>query len=514
LSEENFFNLKASVNTPVGTSSETEFLTDGLFGILDANYKDILYMEATGRRDRTSSMRPGNNAYFYPSVNASFIISDAFKLPSFISYGKVRASYGVVGDYPAPYQANRAYSLGMLADNWQYGSVLYTTVNTNANDDVSVEKKKEMEVGLESKFFGSRLGLTINYYNGRIENQIVPISLPASSGGASKLANVGTLSNKGFEVIINASPVRSRNFSWNVGFNISRNINKVVKLAQGLSTLVQSNNDGNAWEAVARVGRPVGDLLVHPIEKLDGKPLIDQSSDPSQAGLYITNPDTMVTAGNIQADAIGGISNMVSYKGFTLNITADFQIGGTVIPTGYFWMYGQGIMAPTIKYRDAAHGGISYYVDGSGNRIPTNGTSGPAGQKVYNDGIVLSGVTADGKPNEKIASAEEYYDVTYNWGGPQYSPNTRYDLYTRRNNYMKIRELSLGYDLPKGLISKIGVRNLNVSVFGRDLFYVYRSIKFMDPEILTSGPNWYQNISSLGKSWSTRTFGIMIRAQF
>lgn len=514
LREENFFNLAASVNTPNGSSNVTEFLTDGIFGIINASYKNYLYLEATGRRDRTSTMRPGNNSFFYPSVNASFVFSEALSLPSFIDYGKIRASYGEVGRYPAMYQANKAYAMGRLVDGWPYGSILYNTVNTDANDDISVERKKEYEFGLEAKLFDTRLGVEFNYYNGRIENQILPVSLPASSGGGSKLANVGTLSNRGIELVLHGTPVRSHNFSWNIDFNIARNQNEVVKLVAGLDRLVHADGDGNAYQIVSRIGHPVGDIFVHPIKKLNGKPVIDQSSSPTSAGLYVVDPDTMVLAGNTRPDAWGGISNMFSYKGITLNVTGDFQIGGVVMPTGYFWMVGRGLMAETLKWRDAAHGGIAYYLDDEGNRVKASGTTGPNGEKVYHDGFIIDGVTPDGKPNTKIASAEEYWFVTYNWGGPQYSPNTRYDLYVKKNNFFKIREISLGYDLPKNWISKIGARYLNVSVYTRNPFYVYRSIKFIDSEILTGGSNWLQDITNMGASFSTRTYGVMIRAEF
>lgn len=512
---ENFFNLAASVNSPNGTSKVTEFLTDGIFGIVNASYKDYLYLEATGRRDRTSTMRPDNNTFFYPSVNASFVFSEALNLPSFVDFAKVRASYGIVGRYPEMYKANKAYAMGRLVDGWPYGSILYNTVNTDANDDISVEKKKEYEFGLEAKMFGNRLGFELNYYNGKIVNQILPVSLPASAGGDSKLANVGTLSNTGIEFVVNASPVRNKDFAWNIGFNIARNQNKVLELVSGLDKLVHRDGDGNAYQIVSRVGHPVGDIFVHPLKTLNGQPIIDQSDNIGEEGLYTVDPDTMVLAGNSRPDAWGGISNMFSYKGITLNVTADFQIGGVIMPTGYFWMVGRGLMEQTLKWRDPEHGGISYYIDGNNNRIKTTGSAGPNEEKVYHDGLILNGVTPDGHPNAKITNAETYWATTYNWGGPQYSPHTRYDLYVRKNNYMKVREIALGYDLPDNWVSKIGASYFNISVFARNPFYIYRSIKFIDPEIVSGqGSNWLDNLTSMGSSYSTRTFGIMIRAEF
>jgi hypothetical protein len=133
---------------------------------------------------------------------------------------------------------------------------------------------------------------------------------------------------------------------------------------------------------------------------------------------------------------------------------------------------------------------------------------------VYYDGRILEGVKADGTPNDYVASSAQYYQITYNWGGPQYSPNTRYELFVKENSYIKMRELVLRYALPKSLVQKIGLSNLEVSAFGRNLFFIYKTVDHMDPEQATAGSRWFQTVNNVGTNPSTRTFGGSLRFSF
>jgi len=161
---------------------------------------------------------------------------------------------------------------------------------------------------------------------------------------------------------------------------------------------------------------------------------------------------------------------------------------------------------------DTEHGGISYYID-AGKGVAYNGASGPNGETVYNDGMIMEGVLADGSPNTNVISQGIYYNETYNWGGPQYS-NSRYELYVVKNNYIKMREVSLGYKLPENISAKLKAKNIQLSAFGRNLFFIYRSIKDLDPEQMTGGSNWLNNITNAGTGPATRTYGLMLRANF
>jgi iron complex outermembrane receptor protein len=210
---------------------------------------------------------------------------------------------------------------------------------------------------------------------------------------------------------------------------------------------------------------------------------------------------------------VGGFTNTFTYKGISLNMLIDFRIGGYVMPTGLNWMTSRGLTEESLTAMDKAHGGISYYVDANGKGVQTTAKAGPNGEKVHDDGMLLGGVTADGKANNNVTSQAYYYWNVYNWGGPQYS-ESRYELYIKENSYVKFRELSLGYSFPTRLTSKLGAKKLQLSVFGRNLLYLYRTIKDMDAEQLTAGSRWAQTLSNAGSNPSTRSYGIMLRASF
>jgi hypothetical protein len=454
-------------------------------------------------------MNPQNNDFIYPSVNSSFLISDAFALPSVINFAKVRASWGIVGNYPDIYRANIAYDQNTLGVQQSGGNpVIYTTISpTFGNDGIRPEKKHEIEFGLETRMFNNRMGVDISYYNAQVRDQILPLTLPASSGATSVLTNIGTLRNKGIEIGINGTPIQTKDFKWEVTLNFAKNVNVVEKLATGSNELIHADYDGNAAVLKSVIGQSMGDLYVHPIAKNEkGEPIIED------IGLYKL-ADTLVRAGNVMPKLIGGVSNTFTYKNFSLDVLVDYRIGGYVMPTGINWMISRGLLKESLNYMDAEHGGLSYYVDGDGKGVATTGNAGPNGEKVFNDGMLMNGVTQDGQANTNVVSQAFYYWNTYNWGGPQYS-YSRYELYVQKNSYVKMRELALSYTIPTKISSKIGSKRLQLSVFGRNLFYLYRTLKDMDAEQTIAGSRWYQNVNNAGTNPSTRTYGVMLRTSF
>lgn len=511
LSTENKFDIAASVNTPNASTSRFTLVKDAFLGTVNAGYKNYLFVEGTVRRDRTSTMNPHNNSFVYPSVNSSFVISEAFKLPEAINYAKVRASWGIVGNYPELYAANIAYNQNTLGVQQSGGQpVLYTTLpSTFGNDGIKPETKHEIEFGLETKFLKGRLNFDISYYNAQIKDQILPLTIPSTSGATSVLTNIGTLRNKGIEVAINGTPVATKNFKWNIGVNAAQNSNVVEKLATGSNELLHADYDGNAAQLKSVVGQPMGDFYAHPVLKNDKGQMV-----VGPDGLYALDPNNMIKVGNSMPKAVGGISNTLTYKSFALDVIADFRIGGYVMPTGINWMISRGILDQSLQNMDAEHGGIAYYVDPStGKGVQTTGSAGPNGEKVYNDGMLLDGYTADGNKNDNVVSQAYYFWNVYNWGGPQYS-ESRYELYIVKNSYVKLREVSLSYTLPTSIANKISAKRIQLSVYGRNLFYFYRTIKDMDAEQTTAGSRWYQTLTNAGTNPATRSYGIMIRTTF
>jgi iron complex outermembrane receptor protein len=512
LSVENWFDLKSSVD-PTGSSDRYNFrnylVKTAFVGTLSTNYKEFLYLEGTLRKDRISVMRPEQNSFTYPSVNSSFIFSEAFELPSFFNYGRLRASWGIVGNYPGIYEANVAYTQNTLGSQGGTSSVLYTTTQTAYGNDLIVpERKNEYEFGLETKFFNNRLGVDVTYYNTQTKNQILPLTLPGSAGAQSILANIGTLRNQGIEIAFTASPLKSATgFNWNTILNFAKNKNVLESLNSGATELLHADYDGNAAQLKSIVGQPMGDIYVHPIATNDaGQQLI--SSD----GLYQLDANKMVKAGNAMPKITGGFINNFNYKNFFLDVVMDFRVGGHVMPTGINWMVSRGLLEESLNYMDTEHGGLSYYMSG-GKGVHTSAAQGPNGEKVYTDGMLMQGVNGDGTPNTNVISQAYYYWNTYNWGGPQYGAS-RYELYVKKNSYVKMREISFGYKLPVSFAGKLGAKNIQLSAFGRNLFFVYRTLKDLDPEQMTSGSRWTQTINNAGSNPATRTYGLMLRAGF
>ncbi|MCB0689168.1 MAG: SusC/RagA family TonB-linked outer membrane protein, partial [Saprospiraceae bacterium] len=278
--------------------------------------------------------------------------------------------------------------------------------------------------------------------------------------------------------------------------------------ANNATELLHADFDGNADQIRSVVGQPMGDIYAHPIAtNAAGEKIVDAN------GLYKLDGDNWEKYGNAMPDFEGGFINNFEYKGITLDFVTDFSFGGSIMPTGIYWLTSRGLTEESLNYMDAASGGLAYYVDADGNGIQTSGAAGPNGEQVFNDGVLLDGVLQSGEQNTNVISQALYYAATYNWGGPQYG-NSRYELYINENNWVKVRELALGFNLPQSVTSKMGMKRANISVYGRNLFFIYRSIKDLDPEQTTSGPRWYNNINNAGNNPAFRSFGIQLNTSF
>ncbi|MDP4209043.1 MAG: SusC/RagA family TonB-linked outer membrane protein [Bacteroidota bacterium] len=500
LVNENWFSLSNSVSS--ATTSATRKFQSYMaeFGILAFNYKSWLYLEGTGRHESTSTLAPRNNSYFYPSVNGSFVMSEALSLPSFISYAKIRASWAIVGNHPEMYQANVAYNQSAAyAPN---GTALYQYAPSSAygNDGIKSEKKYETEFGLETKMFNNRLGIDISYYNNKINNQILYLSTPSSSGATSMLSNVGDLTNQGIEVALNGTPIETRSFRWTTRFNFAINRNRLDRLTDGVDALQLYSADGGSLLIKASVGDALGDIYVHPIAtNAKGEKIVNTD------GTYAIDFDNYNKVGNVTPKVVGGFSNSFSYKNLSIDFMLDYRIGGQLVSTPVLYMTGAGMFKNSLQYRDAAHGGLSYNIDASGNKVlSSNGT--------YHDGIVLDGVTTSGAKNTTVVDAAYYYINSFGWGAFT-GFNNQYDHAVFDNSYIKVREIAINYNLPKKLVSKMGLQNLQVSLMGRNLFYIWKTLENLDPETGV-GSNWmYQGIDQ-GSSAPTRTFGAALRMSF
>ncbi|TWW00942.1 SusC/RagA family TonB-linked outer membrane protein [Chitinophaga pinensis] len=505
LVSENWFSMGNSAQQ-LNASSEraTQYDVAG-FGILNFAYKNFLYVEGTGRYESTNTLPVKVNSYFYPSFNAGFILSEVVKMPKAINYAKLRGSYGFVGNHPNLYQANVLYT--QYGVNYGKNNLLYQQPNGKAfgNEDLKSERKRESEIGLEARFLDSRISLDLSYYNNKVSNQILYRSISSSNGASSQLVNAGDISNYGYEAAISATPIETKDLRWTTRFNFAINKNKLTRLPDGQTFLDATNLDNQYVVIRSQVGESLGNIYIHP-SNTDGK----GNKLVNEYGLYSTNTGEYVKVGNILPKLVGGFSNTVAYKDFSLDFTLDYRFGGNLVSTPYYYAMGAGLLNNTLQYRDAARGGLAYNVVGDeSSQDPSQFTLAQAANGVHHDGLILPGVKADGTPNDRVITASDFYFNQYQWGG-----DGDYSASVLKNNYIKLREVAITYNVPKVISDKLRFQGLQVSLIGRNLLYVYKSLpKGLDPEVGVGSMWWQQGIDQ-GTAGPTRSYGASIRARF
>ena len=491
----------------MGNSKRTLRTDAGVFGTKQINsvyflaslgWKDQLFLDITGRNDWSSALvysdGTGNYSYFYPSVSASWIFTETLNVPSFFSFGKLRASWAQVGNDTSPYYINNGYSIG--STELAGGQFIYSNTKSTQLVDPSIkpERKNSYEVGLDVKFFENRLGADIAYYNEAITSQIGTIPIPSATGYNSMLTNIGTLTNKGLEISVNFSPVRTRNFEWKSTVNYWNNTTKISKLRKEVGeykSLAGYVNYGNyRIGSVAYEGGEYGVLMsdTKPLEDGNGNKVLTWRDD--RRGAYFTRSYEVQKVGKMQPDFEGSWDNTFTYKNFTLDVLLDGRFGGYIASYSNKYGTSYGYLESSLKYRDEQHGGISWtseYADTKG--------------QTFHDGLIPDGVFADGQmvttpAGDQVDVGGMTYQAAYEAG---YVEPTHASLYTYFNNswssgvvndnwfnevkYIALRNISLGYNLPKSLAQRMKAQNLYVSLNARNLGYLYNSLpNHLNPE--------------------------------
>lgn len=504
LFEENWFSLQNSYHPVTTVTDRNAVLKYAFLGFFNLSYKNYLFFEGTARQEYSSTLPPGKNNYFYPSLNTGFIFSELIDQPTWLSFGKLRSSFGIVGNAPPAYTSPVTYAQTTLST--MYGPVASLNAQINAgNNDIRPENKYELEVGLETILFRNRLGLDVTWYNSRTIDQIVQLSIPSSSGAMTKLVNAGELQSNGVEMRVHAIPFIGNKFKWNSQLNLSVSRSKVSKLSPGVKNIVFYEAEQNALRIVAEEGETVGNIYVYPRLKDEAGNYVIGSN-----GLYLIDNSRYEKVGNVMPRVTGGWFNSFTWKKFSLDCSVDYRIGGKMVSPPLKYNTGAGMYESTLQYRDAEHGGLPYYINGSGEKmlLPDHQAQAPNGGKVYHDGVVLPGVTVTGKENTQVIDAAYYYMNTFIWGASAVNESAVLD-----NSYIKLRELIFGYSLPAKLTGKLHFNNIRFSLIGRNLLYFYRTLKNIDPEA-TIGSNWIRQSVDEGSMAATRSFGFAVNLDF
>ncbi len=479
----------------------------GLYGSIQLDYRRWAFLNITGRNDWSSTLPVDNNSYFYPSVTASVLLSEAFGWRSkAVNYLKIRGGWSQVGADANPYQLATVFT----SETAFNGNPLQSSSTIGMNPNLKPENTSSIEAGFEAAFWDNRLYLDFTYYKTDSRNQILKLATTAASGYTSQVRNAGHIRNRGYEIQLGAVPIQtSKGFRWNLDLNYGANSSKVVKLDdEGLITSYQLYSSG--IQILASVGEAYGTLFgTSYVRDANGNVVVDANGLPK---ISTTNK----TLGKFTPDWTGGISNTFSYRSLSLSFLIDASVGGSIFSntnkTGKY----TGVLANTLSGRDAEHGGLWYYTDAMGNnvRLPeslsysvssdglyyaqVNGQS----TRVYQDGIMVEGVTESGSKNEEVVSAEKYYHRIYS-----IAEANVYDA-----SYVKLREVALSYRLPRLWTQKLHLQEASVTLTGRNLWTIYKSVPNIDPEsALTTGNAQGVEAYSLP---TTRSFGVNLSVKF
>jgi TonB-linked SusC/RagA family outer membrane protein len=471
---------------------------NGVYGSLSIGYKDFVYLDATGRNDWSSTLPKENNSYFYPSVGLSWLPTEMFGVPSAIFYGKLRASYAEVGNDTWPYRLLPYMNLG---SGNIFGGYKYVSLpGTVPNNHLKPERTRSLEYGADLRLFNSRLNFDITYYQSNSFDQIVEADMSNSSGYEKRVFNAGEIENKGWEVAVNIIPVKTKDFQWNMDLNYTKNESEVISMVEGLDQIQL----GQSWDFynVLKVGLPYGSMYGRKwLTDQQGRKMVDASSG---------NPITVDYdyLGNFNPDYMFSIGNRFRWKNFDAYLLFDMKKGGKLYSGTMRKAITNGVISGNEQEREAFW-----------QRTIIMGESGGSddlwGGALIADAYIYDPTqydnTTDMNPIDPNYVPQPF--SRYKWPGDIGYFSDICSEITYDASFIKLRELSIGYNLPKAWIAKIKMSNARISLVGRNLWILYQKTpKGIDPEAAANAGN-AQGMES-GSMPPSTTFGVDIKIAF
>jgi TonB-linked SusC/RagA family outer membrane protein len=456
-------------------SFQSQKKINSLYSFAQIGYKDYLFLELTARNDWSSTLPSSNRSYFYPSASVSAVVSDMIDLSSTpISFAKLRMGLAGVGNDTDPYQLVSTFNAQTPAQ----GLPTHSESDIIQNLNLKPEKSNSIETGFEVKFLRNRIGLDFTYYHTKSKNQILNVPITNSSGYNFRVINAGLIENKGVEAMLSLVPIQAQDngdFEWSVNVNFSRNRSEVKELYRDPESGQPINSYVLADRYVtveARVGERMGDIYGVGYQRVSADPT-SPYYDPTgnyvgqivynNQGKPIAAPDKM-KLGNYNPDWMAGISNTFSYKGVSLGVLFDVRHGGKLYSHTQTVGREGGTVIETLEGR--ANG---YDLSQPGNGVIGEGVVPIAG----GDGKII-GYT----PNATKLSAREWHStITL---GRSLVEGMMYDA-----SFVKLREMKLGYTIPAKLMKSLPIRDVNISLVGRNLF-LWTEVPHVDPETASS----------------------------
>lgn len=485
-----FFNTAASTGLAGGSNMKTELHERSVYGTATAGWDDTYFVDASIRNDWSSTLHPDNNSYLYGGVSLAAIGSNWFKDATWLNFWKIRASMAQVGSTMDPYNIYNIYKMRDSNDKiLKYGSLTRLFADRNLkNQMIKPTISTSYEVGTEWRMFNNRFWGDFNFYNRDSKNQIINMNTTPASGYTSRKMNAGLIRNRGVELSLGGDIISTKDWTWTLSGNLAHNRNTLEELADG-----QENYQiyWRSWStrvySYAEVGKPIGVIRGSAWNKdPEGRIILKQGA----SGEYVPSMNTAAQEelGNIQPDLTGGFSTSIRFKDFTVGASFDFQVGGALASATNMFGEGSGLIASTAGNNDKGNPIRNSVENGGGVRV---------------DGVVENG---DGTytPKTIYMDANTYF---------QSYKGILWENYVYKASYLKMRELSVRYNVPKAFLNKLnwGVKQASLSFVAQNPWLIYSAVPNLDPSEMGGA---YYNYIEGGQAASVRSYGVTVNLTF
>jgi len=465
---ENMFLLSNCTSNLTYYDEYSQKEVQSVYGFGEISFKNAIFLNLTGRNDWSSTLPGESRSYFYPSIGLTAVLSDLIALPEIFTHVKLRGSYAEVGNDAAAYNLYRTASVS-------FGTVALDSKMPNAS--LKPERTRSIEAGFDLRMIEDRIKVGFTYYKTNTFDQLFATPVPITSGVASVYQNGADVQNRGVEVTLGAAIVSTKDFEWDVDINWSKNNSEILEIAEGFDVLSFGSDFIREYKLVK--GHPFGDVYAKGwLRDGDGNVIIQSNGLPS------ITPGMTVMVANYNPDWLGGISNSFRYKDFSFSALIDIRQGGSFISFTEAITANNGVLDYTLPGREA--------------------NSLLFGETVFKG---EKGVTSEGAENKVKTDAEKFWN---NCGGRN---NPAGEAFVRDASNIRMREMVLGYELPKSLVSKTFFRSARVSLVGRNLFFISNKSKYVDSELMNSTANTEEGREAFALP-TTRTYGVSLNFGF
>ena len=481
------------------TESQSKRRLIGLFGDFTLGFRDMLYLDLTARNDWSSTLPKGANSYFYPGVTLSWVFSELIPSNPYFTFGKLRAAYGMTGNDAGVYLTNPTFTQA-YANGYYYSSMIDFPINginafqqsaTLGSAALRPEMTSEAEVGLNLQFFGGRLGIDATYYHRITDDQIFTLPVDPATGYNSMVTNFGKVRNTGVELVLNTTPVQTKNVRWDLNFNFARNWNTVLSLPEGLDggkSIIQRFSAGNdAVYVYAEEGKPMGQFYTYlPEYTEDGKIIVDANGQP------VLSTEVKDTGKNMQNDWTGGITTSLSFYGVTLSATLDARVGG------YMFSRTKNLMQFT------GNGLMTTYNNRNPFVIPNSVVP------VYDENDEIAGYEPNTTPI--YLNNQSYQNYFNNFGAGEGG-----EFYLLDRSFAKLRNISLTWELPKKWMNRISFESIALTAYVNNVAtFTAKSNLYIDPETTSYAANGdlAAQFGELYSNPTSRVYGLNVNIKF